>query len=313
MARAKDTGPVLRKRITARWIWNTYKYPLLFLAPWIIGLLVFSVYPIFRSLYLSFTNFNLFEDPSFLGLENYKTLFTDPRFLKSFSVTAIYVLLGVPLQLGFALLLALVLNQKVPGLKFFRAIYYLPALLGGSVAIAVLWRQVFGIEGIFNQFLGMLGAPESLTSISWITNPKYSLYTLILLRVWQFGSPMIIFLAGLKQIPPELYESASIDGANAFRKFTRITLPMLSPIIVFNLIMQIISAFQSFTPAYIVGGVDGGALDSMLFYTLYLYNLGFVYYKMGLASAMAWILMIVIAVFTVIVLRSTSKITYYSD
>jgi ABC-type sugar transport system permease subunit len=199
------------------------------------------------------------------------------------------------------------------GAQVFRAIYYLPALLGGSVAIAVLWRQVFGIEGIFNQFLGMLGAPESLTSISWITNPKYSLYTLILLRVWQFGSPMIIFLAGLKQIPPELYESASIDGANALRKFTRITLPMLSPIIVFNLIMQIISAFQAFTPAYIVGGVNGGALDSMLFYTLYLYNLGFVYYKMGLASAMAWILMIVIAVFTVIVLRSTSKITYYSD
>lgn len=293
--------------------WHVWKYPLLFLAPWIIGLLVFSIYPILRSLYLSFTNFNLFTDPSFIGLENYKTLFSDPRFLQSFKVTLTYVAIGVPLQLAFALLLALVLNRRMPGLPVFRAVYYLPALLGGSVAIAVLWRQVFGLDGIFNQFLGMLGAPASVTSISWISNPRYSLLTLILLRVWQFGSPMIIFLAGLKQIPQELYESASIDGAGAMRRFTGITLPMLSPIIIFNLIMQIISAFQAFTPAYIVGGVDGGALDSMLFYTLYLYNMGFVYYKMGLASAMAWILMLTIAALTIIVLRSTAKVTYYSE
>ena len=311
MAR-NDSSVTLRKKRT-RYSWHVLKFPLLFLTPWIIGLLVFSIYPIFRSLYLSFTNFNLFEAPTFLGIENYKTLLTDPRFIKSFKVTLNYVLFGVPFQLVFALLLALVLNQRIPGLKIFRAIYYLPALLGGSVAIAVLWRQIFGIEGIFNQAIGMLGAPDSITSISWITNPKYALSSLILLRVWQFGSPMIIFLAGLKQIPSELYESSSIDGANSLRKFASITLPMLSPIIVFNLIMQIISAFQAFTPAYIVGGSGGGTLDSTLFYTLYLYTLGFTYYKMGLASAMAWILMIAIAVLTIIVLKSANKFAYYNE
>jgi len=310
---AMRNGLTPKKRTRMGKSWHVFKYPLLFLTPWIIGLLVFSIYPIIRSLYLSLTNFNLFEAPVFIGIENYKTLLSDPRFLKSFTVTINYVLFGVPLQLMFALLLALVLNKRIPGLKVFRAIYYLPALLGGSVAIAVLWRQIFGIEGIFNQALSMLGVPDSITSISWITNPKYSLSSLILLRIWQFGSPMIIFLAGLKQIPQELYESASIDGANSFRKFLSITLPMLSPIIIFNLIMQIISAFQAFTPAYIVGGAGGGTLDSTLFYTLYLYTLGFTYYKMGLASAMAWILMIAIAVLTIIVLKSTSKITYYNE
>lgn len=291
--------------------WNSSKYALLFLAPWIIGLLLFSVYPIIHSLYLSFTNFNLFEAPAFIGLDNYKLLLNDPRFIESCKVTGIYVFVGVPLQLAFALTLALVLNRGIPGLKYFRAVYYLPALLGGSVAISVLWRQVFGIEGIINQLLELIGLPGDITSISWITNPKYALITLIILRVWQFGSPMIIFLAGLKQIPQELYESASIDGANAFKKFTKITLPMLSPIIIFNLIMQIISAFQAFTPAYIIGGVTGGALDSLLFYTLYLYIVGFTYFKMGYASAMAWILMIIISILTIIIFRLTNRSVHY--
>jgi len=308
---AKQNITHLNKKGRIRTFWNSSKYALLFLAPWIIGLLVFSIYPIIHSLYLSFTNFNLFQAPKFIGLENYKMLFSDPRFIESCKVTSIYVFAGVPLQLAFALLLALVLNRGISGLKYFRAIYYLPALLGGSVAISVLWRQVFGMEGIINQFLSVLGFPESVTSISWITNPKYALITLIILRVWQFGSPMIIFLAGLKQIPQELYESASIDGANTFRKFTKITLPMLSPIILFNLIMQIISAFQAFTPAYIIGGVTGGALDSLLFYTLYLYIVGFTYFKMGFASAMAWILMIAVSILTVIIFRMTSRSVHY--
>ena len=301
----------LNKKGRVSVLWNSSKYALLFLAPWIIGLLVFSVYPIIHSLYLSFTDFNLFEAPNFIGLENYKLLFNDPRFIESCKVTSIYVFVGVPLQLAFALILAMVLNKGIPGLKYFRAIYYLPALLGGSVAISVLWRQVFGMEGIINQVLGIFGLPESITSISWITNPKYALLTLIILRVWQFGSPMIIFLAGLKQIPQELYESASIDGANTFMKFLKITLPMLSPIIIFNLIMQIISAFQAFTPAYIIGGVTGGALDSLLFYTLYLYIVGFTYFKMGYASAMAWILMIAISLLTIIIFKLSSKNVHY--
>ncbi len=293
--------------------WNSSKYALLFLAPWIIGLIVFSIYPILRSLYLSFTDFNLFQAPNLIGMENYIALFNDPRFIQSCKVTSIYVFVGVPLQLAFALILALALNRGIHGLKYFRAIYYLPALLGGSVAISVLWRQVFGMQGIINQFLGFLGLPDAVTTISWISNPKYALITLIILRVWQFGSPMIIFIAGLKQIPLELYESASIDGANTLRKFAHITLPMLSPIILFNLIMQIISAFQAFTPAYIIGGVNGGALDSLLFYTLYLYTIGFNYFKMGYASAMAWILMVAISLLTILIFRFTKNTVHYES
>jgi multiple sugar transport system permease protein len=293
--------------------WNAYKYPLLFLAPWVIGLFVFSVYPIISSLYLSFTNFNLFESPDLIGLENYKRLISDPRFIKACAVTITYVFWGVPLQLCFALLLALMLNRGIPGLRYFRAIYYLPALLGGSVAISILWRQVFGMDGLLNSVLSLLGFSEEVSSTGWITNPSYSIYTLIILRVWQFGSPMIIFLAGLKQIPLEMYEAASIEGAGAFRKFLSITLPMLSPIILFNLIMQIISAFQSFTPAYIIGGTSGGSLDSLLFYTLYLYIMGFSYFRMGMASAMAWVLLAAISILTFVIFRVSRNIVFYSD
>ena len=303
--------PVFQRRTR----WDRVFYPTLFLAPWIIGLLVFSVYPIFSSLYLSFTNFSLFEAPDFIGGVNYLRLLADPRFIKACKVTTTYVFFGVPLQLAFALLLALMLNRGIPGLHYFRAIYYLPALLGGSVAIGILWRQVFGMEGLLNSVLGFLGFPESITGISWITNPKHSIYTLIVLRIWQFGSPMIIFLAGLKQIPAELYESASIEGAGKFRQFASITLPMLSPIILFNLVMQIISAFQSFTPAYIIGGTGnlGGSLDSLLFYTLYLYVMGFSYFKMGMASAMAWVLLAAIGLLTFIIFRMAKNMVFYND
>jgi multiple sugar transport system permease protein len=293
--------------------WDKILYPLLFLAPWIIGVLVFSIYPIFSSFYLSLTNFTFFGKPDFIGGLNYLRLLSDPRFIKACKVTTTYVILGVPLQLCFALALAVMLNRGIPGLQYFRAIYYLPALLGGSVAIGILWRQVFGMAGLLNSILGLLGFPESVTGISWITNPKYSVYTLIILRVWQFGSPMIIFLAGLKQIPAELYESASIDGAGKIRQFIGITLPMLSPIILFNLIMQIISAFQAFTPAYIIGGSSGGSLDSLLFYTLYLYTMGFSFFKMGMASAMAWVLLVAIGALVFVILRVSRNMVFYSE
>jgi len=298
-------------RKTSRW--EKVFYPLFFLAPWIIGVLVFSVYPIFSSFYLSLTNFTFFGTPDFIGELNYLRLLSDPRFIKACKVTTTYVILGVPLQLCFALILAMMLNRGIPGLQYFRAIYYLPALLGGSVAIGILWRQVFGMTGLLNSILGFLGFPESITGISWITNPKYSIYTLIVLRVWQFGSPMIIFLAGLKQIPAALYESASIDGAGKIRQFINITLPMLSPIILFNLIMQIISAFQAFTPAYIIGGSSGGSLDSLLFYTLYLYTMGFSFFKMGMASAMAWVLLAAIGAFVIIILRVSRNMVFYNE
>ena len=296
---------------------NAYGY--LFIAPWLIGFLVFGLYPLLYSLYLSFTNFAMRPTTDFVGIQNYVNLITsDVLFQKSVQVTVHYVVFSVPLQLTFALLLAMVLNKGMLGLKYFRAAYYLPALMGSSVAVAILWRQVFGAEGILNQFFAFIGLPATITSISWITNPDWAIYSLILLRMWQFGSPMIIFLAGLKQVPAGLYESASLDGAGRFSKFAKITLPMLSPIILFNLIMQLISAFQLFTSAFIMGGSNqagggGGVANSLLFYTIYLFRMGFVNFRMGYASAIAWILLIAVGGLTLLIFRSSNRWVHYNE
>lgn len=200
----------------------------LFLSPWFIGILAFTIVPVIASLYLSFTDYEMFDSPNWLGIANYQQIFTnDEQFYESLIVTFKYVLLGVPLELGFALLIAIMLNKGLSGLRLYRAIYYVPSLFGGSVAISLLWRQVFGAEGIVNKFLAYFG----VDGISWIATPEYALYTIILLKIWQFGSPMIIFLAGLQQIPKELYESASIDGAGKISQFLRVTLPLLTPIL----------------------------------------------------------------------------------
>ncbi len=282
----------------------------LFLLPWLAGLFIFTLGPILASAYLSFTDYDLLTSPEWTGLSNYTRLLTrDNRYATSLGVTARYVFLSVPLQLIFALLVATILNRKLAALSFYRAVYYLPSLLGGSVAIAILWKQVFGMEGLFNQFLAIFG----VQGMSWIGTPSTALYTLIVLRIWQFGSPMLIFLAGLKQIPPELYEAAEIDGANPVAKFFRITLPLLTPIIFFNLIMQMISAFQAFTPAFIISGGGGGPVDSVLFYTLYLYQHGFSNFRMGYASAMAWILLVLIGIFTAIAFLSSRYWVHYED
>jgi multiple sugar transport system permease protein len=293
--------------------WHRNKHGYLFLLPWFIGILVFSAIPIIWSLYLAFTNYDLFTTPNWVGLRNFTHMAQNPRYLKALEVTFQYVLIGVPLQLLTALSLALLLNRGVPGLPLFRAIFYVPSLLGGSVAIALLWRRLFGVDGVLNQVLGFLGVTFD-RPISWVSDPNYALYTLILLLIWAFGSPMIIFLAGLKQIPTDLYESASIDGATVVSSFFYITLPLLTPVIFFNLVMQIISAFQAFTPAFIVaGGSSGGPLDSLLFYTLYLYFLGFVEFRMGYAAAMAWVLLLIILAFTALLFFSARWWVYYRD
>lgn len=280
----------------------------LFLAPWLIGLLAITIIPTVVSLYLSLTSYDIFTSPRWIGIGNYISMFTDDfRFVQSLKVTSTYVFLGVPLQLVFALFLAMVLNNDIKGLRIYRTIYYLPSLFGGSVAIAILWRKVFGLEGIVNLFLSFVG----IQGMSWISTPNTAIYTLILLKVWQFGSAMIIFLAGLKQIPSELYEAASIDGGGRVTRFFRITVPMLTPIIFFNLVMQIIHSMQAFTPAYIISDGTGGPLDSTLFYTLYLYQHGFSYFKMGYASAMAWFLLLVIAVCTAFLFVTSKKWVYY--
>ncbi len=281
-----------------------------FLAPWLIGFLAFSVGPILASAYLSFTRYDLLTPPEWNGLTNYIVMFTrDPRYLNALRVTATYVFVSVPLQLALALAIAIVLNRGLRGLSLYRAIYYLPSLLGGSIAIAILWRQVFGLYGLFNQVLSLVG----IEGISWIGTPETAVYTLVLLRVWQFGSPMIIFLAGLKQIPRELYEAAEIDGAGRWSGFLRITIPLLTPIIFFNLIMQFISAFQTFTQAFIISGGTGGPVDSTLFYTLYLYQQGFTAFRMGYASAMAWVLLGIIGAMTLLSFLSSKYWVYYES
>jgi len=282
----------------------------LFLAPWLIGFLCLTLGPALVSLYLSFTDFDLLQAPNFVGLQNYIRMATaDPKFIAAMRVTFLYVILSVPLKLAFALAVAMMLNRGLKGLPIYRAVFYLPSLLGASVAIAVLWRQLFAADGMVNSVLAVFG----IEGPSWISNPRYSLYTLVVLSVWQFGSPMIIFLAGLRQIPTDMYEAASLDGASSSRQFWKITLPLLSPVIFFNFVIQTIEAFKAFTPAFIVSGGTGGPINSTLFYTLYLYQEAFGNFRMGYASALAWVLVIIIAIFTAFSFLSTRYWVHYDE
>jgi multiple sugar transport system permease protein len=224
-------------------------------------------------------------------------------------VTFIYVWVSVPLVLVFALFLAVVLNEGIRGLTIYRAIFYLPSLLGANVAVAILWRQVFGGEGIINGFLAGVG----IDGPNWIGHPAYAILPLISLHVWAFGSSMVIFLAGLRQIPRDLYDAAAVDGASRFRQFWSITLPMLTPVIFFNLVLNVISSFQAFTPAFIVSRGTGGPVDSTMFYSLYLYIKGFGELNMGYAAAMAWVLLIIVAVQTAFLFWLSRKWVFYGE
>jgi multiple sugar transport system permease protein len=282
----------------------------LFLLPWFIGFFGLTLGPALTSLYLSFTDYNLLQAPHFVGLDNYARIAGgDDKFIASMKVTLFYVVCSVPLKLAFALMVALLLNRGIRGLPVYRAIFYLPSLLGSSVAIAVLWRQIFDSDGVINTLLWYVG----IEGPSWISNPNYSLYTLVVLAVWQFGSPMIIFLAGLRQIPADMYEAASLDGASKTRIFFKITLPLLTPVIFFNAVVQTIDAFKAFTPAYVISSGTGGPIDSTLFYTLYLYQEAFGFFRMGYAAALAWILVIIIALFTAFSFLSARYWVHYDD
>lgn len=281
----------------------------LLLTPWLLGLAFITAIPMAASLYLSLTDYSLLSTPRWVGLDNYVQLFSDRRFIKSLDVTFRYVFISVPLQLLFALVLALLLNSGMRGLRFYRSAFYLPSLLGASVTIAILWKQVFGRDGLVNSMLSIVG----IDGISWIGNPSTALYTLVILNIWTFGSPMVIFLAGLKQIPRDLYEAAKLDGATPLDRLVNITLPMLSPIIFFNLILQFIGAFQAFTSSYIVSNGSGGPVESTLFYTLYLYQQGFTQFRMGYASALAWVLLLIIAAFTAVNFLLARYWVFYGD
>ncbi len=280
-----------------------------FISPWIIGFLAFILFPLVASFLLSFTKYDVLSTPKFIGFGDwYRMFFEDRRFYNALRATLKYVVFAVPFRLLFAFIVALVLNlseHKI--IRLYRAIYYVPSLVGGSVAVAVMWKQIFGMDGLVNYILqNILGFSEK---IMWLGDLRFAIWTLILLAMWQFGSPMLIFLAGLKQIPTELYEAASIDGAGFWRQMFKITLPLLSPVIFFNLVMQTIGGFMVFTQAYIITG--GAPLDTTLFYALYVYQKAFRDYDMGYASAMAWFLLVVVAIVTFILFKTSKKWVYY--
>jgi multiple sugar transport system permease protein len=281
----------------------------LFLSPWVAGALLLTVGPMLASLYLSFTNYDLFTTPKWIGLANYKRLLAeDDRFLTAVWVTIKYVALSTPLKLVAALAVAMLLNRASRAQGFYRSAFYAPSLLGASVAVALVWRVIFDTNGIVDQSLSTLGIHTG----GWVASPRYALLVIVALAVWQFGAPMVIFLAGLKQIPAELYDAAAVDGAGWWRTFRSVTLPMLSPVIFFNLVLETIHAFQAFTGAFVVSGGRGGPVDSTLFYTLYLYQKGFTEYRMGYASAMAWLLVIAIAAITALLFRTARMWVFYA-
>jgi multiple sugar transport system permease protein len=281
----------------------------LFISPWLIGFFALTLIPTGASFYLSFTDYDLLSPPVWSGLENFRRMFTDdPRYWKSVWATFYYAVAAVPLRLLSALLVAMVLNTKRRGMAFYRALVYAPSIIGDSVAVSVMWRQLFGGDGLVNGMLGLIGVPSR---IPWLGDPRFAIWTLILLAAWQFGSSMLIFLAGLKQIPGELYESAAIDGAFGARRFFSITLPMLTPVILFNLVLQTINGLIVFTPALII--TNGQPLDTTNFYALYLYRRAFQSFQMGYGSGMAWVLLAVAALLTLIIFKTSSRWVFYAS
>lgn len=285
---------------------NTVGY--FFAMPFILGFLGFTIIPIIVSFYFSFTNYNLTSAPKWIGLNNYIRMFTqDERFGKSVFVTLYYVFVSIPLKLIFALMIAILLTRKSKAVSVYRSIYYLPSLIGGSVAVSLVWKSLFASKGVINNLLSLFG----IEKISWFGDTRFAIWPLIMMTIWQFGSSMIIFAAGLKQIPTSYYEAARIDGAGSVKQFLYITLPSLSPVILFNLVMQTISGFMSFTQAFVI--TNGGPNDSTNFYALYVYNQAFKYFDMGYASAMAWVLLVIIAVITGIIFKTSSAWVFYES
>lgn len=278
----------------------------LYIAPWLAGFLLLTVWPMLQSVYFSFTNYSLLEPAQWIGFDNYRRMFMDDSsFVNSLRATLLFVFLSVPLKLGTALLIAVVLNRKLKGMHLYRTVIYFPSLIGASVAVAILWNNVFGINGLVNQLLSFF----EIEGKNWIGTPETALGTLIVLAVWQFGSSMVIFLAGLKQIPGEFYEAASVDGASKLRTFFMITLPLLSPIILFNLVLQTIGSFQMFTQAFII--TRGGPVESTYMYALLLFDKAFAHFQMGYASALAWFLLFLIAVVTAVIFATSKAWVHY--
>lgn len=308
MTSGGSTGTPATGRKTALKKFYKNNRGLLFVLPWLIGFLIFKCYPFLSSLYYSLLDYNLFKGSApFIGLDNYRKILETKRYVTAFKVTFKYAFITVPLKLVFSLFIAYILNFKIKGVKLFRTIYYIPSILGSSVAIAVVWKFVFQSEGLINRILMGFG----LEAVNWLGSAKYAIWVICLLHVWQFGSAMVIFLAALKGVPQDLYEAAQIDGAGKWTQFFKVTIPLITPVIFYNAVTQICTAFQEFNSAYLI--TKGGPLNSTTLISLLIYQSAFKSYDMGLASAMAWILFIIVAIFTAIAFLSQKYWVYYSD
>lgn len=276
-----------------------------FTSPFIIGFMLFMIVPMGISLYYSLCEYNILSPAKFIGIENYINIFKDDIFYKAIGVTFYYAIISVPLRLIFALIVAMILlkTSKITGI--YRAVYYLPSIIGGSVAVAILWKRIFAVDGVVNKLLGAVGLPSDF---AWLGDERTAIWTLIILAVWQFGSSMLIFLSSLKQIPSTLYEAADIDGANKIQQFFKITLPLLTPTIFFNLVMQMINGFLAFTQSYII--TQGRPMNSTLFYTVYMYQQSFEFYNTGYGAALAWIMFVIVGLITLI-LFATKRFWVY--
>lgn len=280
----------------------------LFISPWLIGFLVFTLYPFCQSFYLSLTRYNIIQEPKFIGLANYRMmLFQDELFWKSLWVTLRYALVAVPLTLVAGVLLAMLLNINVKGMSVFRTIFYLPSIVPVVATTSIFMWILNPQVGLVNRVLALLG----VTGPAWLSDPTWTPWTLVFMAIWGAGGSMVIYLAGLKDIPQFLYEAATLDGASAFQKARMITLPMLTPVIFFNLVMGVINTFQYFTQAFMISKGSGGPEDSTLFYALYMFQRSWKYLDMGYGSAMAWVLFVIVVVLTTIIFRSQRRWVHY--
>lgn len=278
-----------------------------FIGPWLIGLVLITIGPMLASLYYSLNNYNILTPPEWIGLENYTRLFADPLFWQSIKVTFKFAIFALPLNLTIGYLLAVLLNQKVPGLNLWRTLYYLPSVISG-VAVAVLWSRLFNPNlGWINYALGVIG----IKGPAWLQSPDWAVPALVIMSLWSVGGTMIIYLSGLQGVPTTLYEAARVDGANKLQTFIHITLPMTSPVIFFNLVIGLIETFQYFTVVYTTTGGSGGPARSTLFYNLYLYQNAFSYFDMGYASAMAWVLFLFVLLLTLLIFRTSAVWVFY--
>ena len=302
-----STATAKRKGVTNEMRQNRYGYA--FIAPWLIGLFLFTLVPMLFSLFLSFCKWDIVTGISsiqWIGTENYTKIFADKKFYKALEVTFKYCLISIPAYQIVSLLIAMLLNMRIRLMHGIRLIFFLPSIIP-TIASSMIWMQMLGKEGVLNQGLKLLG----ITGPSWLNTPQTALYGLIIMGVWGIGNTIIIYLSGLQGVGEELYEASSIDGANSFQRFFKITIPMISPTIFFNVVMAVIGSFQYFTQAFVM--TEGGPLNSTLFYNLYLYVKAYKELKMGYAAALAWIMFVIILFFTLLVIRSSSFWVYYKN